>query len=99
VTDQANTKAAGRRATETVEADSGSEGNRHGPQLSSWGPFGDYGWRPAQARPEELSTGWLTGAGCVLRGADPSHRVNLGFVFLTCALSVFSGHLSVFSGQ
>ena len=54
-------------------------------------------WR--RARPEELSTGWLTGAGCVLRGADPSHRVNLGFVFLTCALSVFSGHLSVFSGQ
>ena len=63
---------------------------RHGPQLSSWAVR--CLWvAAARARPEELSTGWLTGVGCVLRGADPSHRVKLGFVFLTCVLSVFSG--------
>jgi len=69
------------------------------PSAFELGPFGAYGWRGGAGASRGIVYGWLTGAGCVLRGADPSHRVNLGFVFLTCALSVFSGHLSVFSGQ
>ena len=61
------------------------------PSAFELGPFGAYGWRGGAGASRGIVYGWLTGAGCVLRGADPSHRVKLGFVFLTCVLSVFSG--------
>src|SRR6478672_524784 len=54
------------------------------PSAFELGPFGAYGWRGGAGASRGIVYGWLTGAGCVLRGADPSHRVKLGFVFLTC---------------
>ena len=64
---------------------------RHGPQLSSWGPFGDYGWRPGAGAARGIVYGVADRGRVRSAGADPSHRVKLGFVFLTCVLSVFSG--------